>query len=131
MANISAVQNSTESFMKHILPLVNCYKNTISFKGLSVWVQSRLDSCPKDTYIRTYIHTISLSQPTFLSLTFRSLSPSETFIRRSSMIILLTVLATIVMRRGKKSCNSLVTNSMLSCSESIMYFLGVSRSRGG
>jgi len=26
-------------------------------KGLSVWVQSRLDPCPKDTYIHTYITT--------------------------------------------------------------------------
>jgi len=25
------------------------------YKGLSVWVQSRLDPCPKDTYIHTYI----------------------------------------------------------------------------
>jgi len=25
------------------------------YKGLSVWVQSRLDTCPKDTYIHTYI----------------------------------------------------------------------------
>jgi len=48
-------------------------------------------------------NTISLIQPTFLPLTFWSLS--ETFIRRTEEVwlILLPVLATIVMRRGKKS----------------------------
>ena len=35
-----------------------CYK-----KGLSVWIQSRLDPCPKDTYIHTYIlHRIIIAQ---------------------------------------------------------------------
>jgi len=27
----------------------------VLYKGLSIWVQSRLDPCPNDTY--TYIHT--------------------------------------------------------------------------
>jgi len=26
------------------------------YNGLSVWVQSRLDPCPNDTYIHTYIY---------------------------------------------------------------------------
>ena len=48
-------------------------------------------------------NTISLIQPTFLPLTFWFLS--ETFIKRTEEVwlILLQVLATIVMRRGKKS----------------------------
>jgi len=54
----------------------------------------------KQEELVTKKYTIILAQPTFLPMTFRSLS--ETFIRRS-MINYSSGFATIVMPRGKKS----------------------------
>jgi len=42
------------------------------YKGLSVWVQSRLDPCPNDTYIHTYNSNIQARRQRFLRQQYKT-----------------------------------------------------------